>query len=268
MRLSVSNIAWDIADEPAAAELLAEAGIACVDVAPGKYFADPAAVSDADGERVRRWWADRGFAIVGMQGLLFGTTGLNLFSDDGTMLRRLADQCRIGRLLGATALVFGSPKQRDRTGLDDATATRLAVDFFRRLGDAAAGQGVTVCLEANPAMYGCNFMVRTDEAAAVVQAVDHPAIRLQLDVGTMATNGEDCQTIIEVYADFFAHAHASEPGLVPVGEGASAHDVAAVHLRRLRPDLTVAVEMATPPEGLPAVARAVAAATAAYGDPA
>lgn len=264
MRLSVSNIAWDIADEPAAADLMAAAGIACVDVAPGKYFDDPAAVSEADGERVRRWWADRGFTIVGMQGLLFGTTGLNLFTDDGTMLRRLADQCRVGRLLGAKALVFGSPKQRDRTGLDDAAATRIAVDFFRRLGDAAAGEGVVVCLEANPAMYGCNFMVRTDEAAAVVQAVDHPAIRLQLDVGTIATNNENPE-IISTYADLFGHAHASEPGLAPL-QASPAHDVAAVHVRRLRPDLTVAVEMVTPPEGLAAVERAIAVAKAAYGD--
>lgn len=266
MRLSVSNIAWDIADEPAAAELLAAAGIGCVDVAPGKYFADPAAVSEADGERVRRWWADRGFTIVGMQGLLFGTTGLNLFSDDGTMLQRLAQQCRIGRLLGARALVFGSPKQRDRGGLDDTAAKRVAVDFFRRLGDAAAEEGVVVCLEANPALYGCNFMVRTDEAAAVVRAVDHPAVRLQLDVGTMATNAEDPVATIEAYAPLFAHAHASERGLVAVGDGGAPHALAAEVLRRVRPDLTVAVEMVTPPEGLAAVERAIAAAKAAYGD--
>ncbi|WP_309093053.1 TIM barrel protein [Phenylobacterium sp.] len=268
MRLSVSNIAWDIADEPAAADLLTAAGIRCVDVAPGKYFADPAAVSDGEGERVRRWWADRGFEIVGMQGLLFGTAGLNLFSDDGTMLRRLAQQCRIGRLLGARALVFGSPKQRDRGDLDDATASRVAVDFFRRLGDAAAAEGVVVCLEANPAMYGCNFMVRTEEAAAVVQKVDHPAVRLQLDVGAMAANGEDYSAVIETYASLFAHAHASEPGLAPPGDGEVPHDVAAVAMRRLRPDLTVTVEMVASPEGLPAVQRAAAAVKAAYGDPA
>jgi sugar phosphate isomerase/epimerase len=267
MRLSVSNIAWDMADEAAAAEMLAEAGVASVDVAPGKYFADPAQVSDSDGERVRRWWSDRGFQVVGLQSLLFGTTGLNLFSDDGTMLQRLAHQCRIGRLLGAHALVFGSPKQRDRTGLDEATAQRLAVDFFRRLGDAAAAEGVTVCLEANPAMYGCNFMVRTEEAAAVVEAVDHPAIRLQLDVGTIISNGEDPAEVIDSYASLFAHAHASEPGLAPVGES-SAHEVAAGALHRLRPDLTVAIEMATPQDGLTAVKQAVAAARAAYGDPA
>jgi sugar phosphate isomerase/epimerase len=266
MRLSVSNIAWDIADEPAAADLLAAAGIACVDMAPGKYFADPAAATEDDIVAVRQWWADRGFEIVGMQGLLFGTTGLNLFSDDGTMLGRLAAQCRIGGLLGARALVFGSPKQRDRSGLDDSETQRIAVDFFRRLGDAAAGHGVVVCLEANPAMYGCNFMVRTDEAAAMVRAVDHPAVRLQLDVGTMGAEGEDAEATIAAHAPLFAHAHASEPSLVTVGEAGAPHGAAAAAIRRLRPDLTVAVEMATQPDGLAAVARAVAAAKAAYGD--
>lgn len=266
MRLSVSNIAWDIADEPAAAELLAAAGVACVDVAPGKYFADPAAASDAEVQAVRRWWADRGFQIVGLQGLLFGTTGLNLFSDDGTMLARLAAQCRVGQGLGARALVFGSPKQRDRGALADTEVRRTAVDFFRRLGDAAARHDVVVCVEANPAMYGCNFMVRTAEAAAMVRAVDHPAIRLQLDVGTMAAEDEDVEATVAAHAPLFAHAHASEPGLVTLGEGGAPHVRAAEVIRRLRPDLAVTVEMATQPDGLAAVARAVAAAQAAYGE--
>ena len=266
MRLSVSNIAWDQDDEPAAADLLAAAGVRCVDVAPGKYFADPAAVSAADGARVRRGWAGRGFEIGGMQGVLFGTTGLNLFTDNGTMLERLAQQCRIGRLLGARALVFGSPRQRDRGGLDEAAAQRVAVDFFRRLGDAAAGEGVSICIEANPAMYDCNFMVLTDEAAAVVRAVGHPSIRLQLDVGTMGANGEDAAAIIAAHAPLFGHAHASEPGLVTVGEAGAPHPAAGEAIRNLRPDLTVAVEMAAQPDGLAAVARAVAAAKAAYGD--
>lgn len=266
MRLSVSNIAWDIADEPAAADLLAEAGLAHVDVAPGKYFADPAAATEAEVQAVRQWWADRGFQVVGMQGLLFGTTGLNLFSDDGTMLDRLAAQCRIGGLLGARALVFGSPKQRDRSGLDDGAARRIAVDFFRRLGDAAQAHGVTVCLEANPAMYGGNFMLRTDEAADVVEAVAHPAVRLQLDVGTMAANDEDVDATIAAHAPLFGHAHASEPGLVTLGEAGALHGRAGEAMRRSRPELIVAVEMATQSAGLGAVAQALAVAKAAYGD--
>ncbi|MFN4177320.1 sugar phosphate isomerase/epimerase family protein [Phenylobacterium sp.] len=268
MRLSVSNIAWDVDEDGAVADLLAAAGVTQVDLAPGKYFADPAAVSEADAERVRRWWADRGFGVAGMQSLLFGTTGLNLFSDSGgAMLARLAGVCRTGRLLGARALTFGSPKNRDRSGLDDDTVRRVAVDFFRRLGDAAAGEGVVVCLEANPVRYGCNFMTGTDEAAEMVRAVDHPAIRLQLDVGAIAVNGEDPGATIAAHAGLIGHIHASEPGLVPLGDGGAPHAAAAAALRRTRPELTVTVEMLTPGDepALQAVGRAVAVARTAYG---
>ena len=175
MRLSVSNIAWSLPEEEAIAAVMAERGLDRVDVAPGKYFPDPEAATDTEIAMVRRVWADRGFRIEGMQALLFGTTGLNLFNDDeGTMLRRLAAVCRIGEGLGARALTFGSPRQRDRAGLSDAAAVEQAIRFFRRLGDFAVDTGVVVCLEPNPVIYDCNFMIHTVEAAQIVRAVDHP----------------------------------------------------------------------------------------------
>jgi sugar phosphate isomerase/epimerase len=267
MRISVSNIAWDIAEEQAIAALLAERGIDLVDIAPGKYLADPEAATDAEIESVRRLWADRGFAIHGMQGLLFGTTGLNLFDDpDGRMGRRLAAICRIGGLLGAKALTFGSPRQRDRGGLADRDAEAIAVAFFRQLGEAAREAGVLVCLEPNPAYYGCNFMVGTDEAAAIVAAVDHPAIRLQFDTGSVAMNGEAAADLIERHARAIGHVHASEPKLATLGDGGAPHAEAAAALRAHRPDLVVTVEMvaaAAPHAG--EVARAVDLALRHYG---
>ena len=68
-----------------------------------------------------------------MQSLLFGTSGLNLFGTSEVqqaMLRHLTAICRIGAGLGATRLVFGSPKNRDRTGLTDKAALEIAVPFF------------------------------------------------------------------------------------------------------------------------------------------
>ena len=269
MRLSFSNIAWAQDEEAETADLLAQAGVRLVDIAPGKYFADPAAATAADAQRVRLWWADRGFAIAGMQALLFGVSGLNLFTDDGAMLARLSRLCRLGADLGVGVLTFGSPKQRDRTGLDDVSTERIAVDFFRRLGDAAERAGVLLCLEPNPAMYGCNFMVRTDEAAAIVRAVDHPAIRLQLDIGAIAANGEDATRAIEDHCALIGHVHASEPGLIVLGDGGAPHVEAGTALRVLRPQSIVTVEMAaTPTEPHPrAVARALEVAKAAYGEP-
>ena len=267
MRLSFSNIAWELEEEDAIAGVLAARGLDRVDVAPGKYFSDPANATDADMRAVRKLWGDRGFEIEGMQALLFGTTGLNLFADgDGVMFDRLSAICRIGGGVGAKALTFGSPKQRDRSGLDDAQAIDIAADFFGRLGDVAAAHGVLFCLEPNPAIYQCNFMTTTDETAAMVARLDHPAIRLQLDVGAIALNGESAAEMIGRHATLIGHVHASEPQLVVLGDGGAPHAEAAAALRAARPDLTVTIEMA-PAAGEPhiqAVRRALDVAIGAY----
>ena len=83
MRMAISNIAWDVAEDEVIAQLLDRYGIDAVDVAPGKYFPDPANASDDDIKRVRDWWAERGIEITGMQALLFGTSGLNVFGSSG-----------------------------------------------------------------------------------------------------------------------------------------------------------------------------------------
>jgi sugar phosphate isomerase/epimerase len=249
MRVSVSNIAWERADDPAIADLLVHHGIYAIDVAPGKYFdvwTDP---ERASVEAVREAWRARGIEIVGLQALLFGTTGLNLFGPPEVqkrMLAHLGRVCRIGSWLGATRLTFGSPGNRDRTGMEDEEARRVAVDFFRRLGDVAADNGVTVCLEPNPPRYRCNFMTTTADAANVVREVDHPAIRLQLDTGAMTICDEVPLAVIQQCGTWIGHVHASEPDLLPLGLGGTDHPAVAAALLEHLPGMTVAVEMLRP----------------------
>ena len=269
MRLSASNIAWDAAEDAAIAALLGGFGIDQVDLAPSKYFAEPAAANAMQIAAVRTWWEDRGFTIAGMQSLLFGTQGLNLFDDTrAAMLDHLTEICRIGGGFGARALTFGSPRQRDRSGLSDQQTEAIAVDFFTKLGDRAADAGVIICLEPNPAFYNCNFMTTTDETAAVVATVDHPAIMLQLDVGAMALNREAVEATIGRHAALIGHVHASEPRLVTLGDAGSPHADAGAALRLHRPDLTVAIEMVASPNAshVTEMERAAALATRHYGD--
>lgn len=268
-RLSISNIAWDASEDEAVAALLRAARVDAIDVAPGKYFPDPVGARTSDIESVRQWWAVRGIEIIGMQALLFGTTGLNLFGTDASrqaMLDHLNAVCRIGAGLGATRLAFGSPRNRDRTGLDDAATAAIALPFFRRMGELAAAHGVMVCLEPNPPRYGANYMTTSHETAAVVRAVNHPAVRMQLDTGALAINGEDPAEVIGHHADLIAHVHASEPDLVPVGDAGAPHGAVAGLLRQHLPALAVTIEMvATKAEPhLDSIERALRAAHTAY----
>ncbi|HXA47707.1 MAG TPA: sugar phosphate isomerase/epimerase, partial [Burkholderiaceae bacterium] len=79
MRLAISNIAWDAVEDETIAASLRRVGVDAIDVAPSKYFTDFAKASDEEIAGVKKWWSERGIAITGMQSLLFGTTGLNVF---------------------------------------------------------------------------------------------------------------------------------------------------------------------------------------------
>lgn len=269
MRLAISNIAWDIAEDLAVAQLLGKFGVDAIDVAPGKYFPDPANAKDEGIANVKRWWADHGIEITGMQALLFGTTGLNVFGDNNSqqaMLDHLGAVCRIGAGLGATRLVFGSPKNRDRSGLSDAQTLEQAVNFFRRLGDAAQEHGVIVCLEPNPTRYGANFMTSSAETAHVVAAVGHGAIRMQFDTGALTSNGESPEAVLESSAGLIGHVHASEPDLVPLGDGGTDHHLMHKALQQHLPDHVVSIEMVATKEEphLHSIERALTCAVECY----
>jgi D-psicose/D-tagatose/L-ribulose 3-epimerase len=269
MKIAISNIAWDIAEDEEVAALMNKHGIEAIDVAPGKYFSDPKIASAAEISRVRDWWRQRGIMITGMQALLFGTTGLNLFGSNETqaaMLSHLCEMCRIGGVLGAKLLVFGSPQNRDRSALDDQRTRDLAISFFRRLGDIASQHGVVVCLEPNPPCYGANFMTNSAETASIVTAVAHPAIRMQLDTGAITINGEDAYQVTKLYAALIGHIHASEPGLVTLGDGETDHAAVVAALDAFLPEQVVCIEMlpAKNESNLVAVERALLVAIQHY----
>lgn len=269
MRLSISNIAWDREDDSALADLLIQQRIDAIDVAPAKYFANVAKATDEDIAAIRKWWGERGIEIVGMQALLFGTQGLNMFGSEQSRLEMLAHLdavCRVGSGLGARKLVFGSPKNRDRIGLSDDQTAELACSFFQKLGDIAKGWGVEICLEPNPTCYGANFMTTSDETADVVRRVAHGSIRMQLDTGALSINGEDVHAVLQQHMPLVGHVHASEPNLVPLGSADTDHVALGAALRERLPTQVVTIEMLTQagPGRLNAIAKSLEVAATCY----
>lgn len=246
MRLAISNIAWDPAEDLAVARLLEEFKVDAIDVAPGKYFPNPINVSNIEVANVKRWWLDHGIEIIGMQALLFGTVGLNVFGSTESrknLLNHLSAICRIGSNLGATRLVFGSPKNRDRSSMDDAQTLDLAISFFQDLGEIAHDNGVIVCLEPNPTRYGANFMTNSTETSEIVRAVSHCAIQMQFDTGAITLNKESPQVVLENNFRLIGHVHVSEPDLVPLGDGETDHRLMYQMMMKYIPEKIVTIEM-------------------------
>lgn len=269
MRLAISNIAWDVSEDEAIAQLLQRHAVDAIDIAPGKYFPEPGKATSSDIERVKDWWAERGITVTGMQALLFGTSGLNMFGPSEVqdlMLDHLTAVCRIGGGLGATRLVFGSPKNRNCSGLTKSQVLDMSTAFFRRLGDIAGSHGVVICLEPNPTRYGANFMTTSEATAEIVEQVAHPAIRMQLDTGAMTINGEDPTAVLRRAAPLIGHIHVSEPDLVPLGDGGTDHGKVCKALLTSLPNHIVSIEMvATKSEPhLASIERALGVAIRAY----
>ena len=216
MKFAVSNIAWPQEQDEAVAAVLDEHGVAGIEVAPTKLWPQPLQASDSDINTVRRFWSDRGIAIVAAQSLLFGKPELTIFDSEDTRAATLEYLVGIVRLcakLGAGALVFGSPKNRRVGSLPTDEAMRTAVEFFTRLGEAAASAGTCIVMEANPPVYGADFITRAADAIELVERVNHPGFRLHLDTGCMTLAGDPIADTFGRGSHLMKHFHVSEPNL-------------------------------------------------------
>ena len=87
-------------------------------------------------------------------------------------------------------------------------------------------------------------MTSSPEAAYIVREVGHPSIKMQLDIGSLAINNENIGSIVQEYSSIIGHVHASEPDLVPLGDGKSDHYEAASVMNRYLTKHLVSIEMA------------------------
>lgn len=110
-------------------------------------------------------------------------------------------------------------------------------------------------------------MTNTAETARIVNEIDHPAIRMQLDTGAMTINDENPIEVISQYAKLIGHVHASEPNLVPLGDGLANHRAVNLMLSKHLPDAIVSIEMlATTREShMASIERAIQVAIHNYG---
>lgn len=269
LRLSISNIAWDPDLDEDVAKLLSSFCIDAIDIAPSKYFPDLSNVESKKIARIKQWWLDKGVAIVGMQGLLFGMPEPTIFESDvatSKLLHRLSQVCRVGSELGATKLVFGSPKNRQYTHLTEDSATERAIRFFSQVSEIAGRAGVVICLEPIPTHFGCNFMNTVAQTAPIVRAVGSHSLRMQLDTGAIVSNHESIDDVLRCHGDLVGHIHISEPFLSPIGTREVDHRCFGAAIRQNLPSFPVTIEMLVPEKDnvLLAIRRAFVVADEAY----
>lgn len=219
IEIAISNIAWDPVLDDAVIELLQTVQINKIEIAPRASFDNIDEITTADIDKYHQKWTKNGIETIAMQALLFGTTGFNIFSEESVqsdMLSYLDKIATLAQNLGASRLVFGSPKNRLLNGLNTEEGKKLYTRFFNNLGDIGAQRNCIFCVEPNPIEYGADFMTDSKSTAKVVRDLNHPNIMMQFDTGAMIMNREDFQKTIDKNFSLYGHFHLSMPHLEPL----------------------------------------------------
>jgi sugar phosphate isomerase/epimerase len=204
-----------------------------------------------------------------MQAILFGKPELQIFASDPVRkdtLNHIGRVVELAAALGAQALVFGSPRNRDRGELSPDEAFASAIDFFREAGRICAAHDVWLCIEPLPEAYGSNFVMRWREAADLVLAVDVPGFGLHLDTGCIHMAGDDPAEAVLACAGMIRHFHVSEPHLVGLSRPVVDHHRIGEALHRAGYYGWISIEMRRADHPLECIGEAVRRVSLCYGD--
>lgn len=247
MNIAFSNIGWPKEMDKPISKLFKQANITRLEIAPTRSFIGVENITSEMLTAEQIFWKENDISIVAMQSLLFGKPELQLFGSKVSrtaLFEHLVKLYKVASILGATKLVFGSPKNRFvPEDLGQNKAWDLAVEFFNKAGEAANDFGVELCLEPNPTLYGCNFITNAADGLRLVRDVNSNGFKLHLDTACMTLSGDNVENSICDAGELLAHFHVSAPGLGPLEEYFVDHRASMAALQKINYNGSVSVEM-------------------------
>lgn len=224
MKLSISNIGWSKENDYNIYDLMGKYGFCGVEIAPTRIFSErPYDRLEEASEWAQNIRNDRGLRVSSMQSIWYGRKE-KLFGTDkerASLLEYTKQAIEFAKAIDCGNLVFGCPKNRNMPeGVDE----DIALEFFKEIGDYAYFHGTVIGIEANPPIYGTNYINDTKSALELIKKVGSKGIKLNLDLGAMIENHENVSTL-SGYEGAINHFHISEPGLRPIEHRSLHNDI-------------------------------------------
>jgi sugar phosphate isomerase/epimerase len=212
---------WPMAEVCSTAKRLGYDGI---EIAPFTLAASADQVSAEQRKEVRQAIADNGLETVGLHWLFAGPAGLHMTTNDDKTWGRTRDylSCLLDLCsdLGGEVLVLGSPKQRSLVdGQTMEGAWKRAVELLGSVLDKAGKLDLNICLEPLSTKE-TDFINTVAEGMRMVRQINHPNLKIHLDVKAMCSEGTPVTDIIRsVKAEDIGHFHVNDSNLYGPGMG-------------------------------------------------
>ena len=220
MKFCICNIAWDKAEDEQMYRICSEMEYDGIEIAPTRIFPEnPYEHLDDAGCWARNLADKYGLKVYSCQSIWYGRKE-NIFGNEKErkcLLEHSKRAFSFAEVIGAENVVFGCPKNRNGYGKKREENSWIAMDFFRKMAEIAREHGIVLSIEANPSIYGTDFLNNTQEALTFVNCLSVDSIKLNLDTGTMLCNAEKLK-IVKGYEHMIGHVHISEPHLTMIKE--------------------------------------------------
>lgn len=216
MKLAISNIAWSKEQDQEMYKFLLNNAIENLEIAPTRIIEEnpydnlPGAI-----KITAKLNSKYGLKICSMQSIMYGRQEKIFGSIDEkqSITNYIKKAITFAQKINCGNLVFGSPKNRCT---DENFDEQQAINFFKEIGDYAYNHNCVIAMEANPKIYGTNFINTTEEAISLIKKVDSKGFLLNLDIGTVIENNENTKFINDDNVKFINHVHISMPYLVNI----------------------------------------------------
>lgn len=214
-KLAASNIAWGPESQDRVLSRMSELGFEGIEIAPTKIVPNHPYVHITEAQdALDRIHDEHGLSICSMQSIWYGRDeSLFQAAERERLLEYTEKAMEYAHAIGCVNLVFGCPRNRN---VPDGKQEADADGFFEACSAMAEKNGVIFALEANPRIYGTNFLNSTADVDAYLNRLAYPVgLGINLDLGAIIENGEGVE-VIEQCLSHVSHIHISEPGLKPV----------------------------------------------------
>lgn len=246
MRFAICNELFENWPWEKVCEFASGLGYEGLEVSPFTLADSAEHVTAARRVELRRSAEARAIEILGLHWLLVKPPGLYITHPDPVVRRRTADYFRqlvdLCADLGGKVMVIGSPKQRSLLpGVTLEQAAEFAKEVFRPSLDPAARRGVTLAFEPlGPAE--TDFMNTVDQSIDLVNQINHPNFRLNIDVKAMSSEAVPIPDVIRAAKGYVAHVQVNDANLLGPGMGEVAYEPIIAALREIGYDGWLSVE--------------------------
>lgn len=193
-KLCVSNICINRTTQQQFSNILKLNGISNVQIAPSKICVDPwNKLSNVD----LSCFTNNGIKIYSLQSISYGLSDLNIFDTSQTLFyNHIIKIIDFAHEHNVKIIVFGCPKNR-HVIVPNVSNDEIFVDFFRKVGDHCANKSIVICIENNSKKYGCNYINTIGECASIVKKINHPNIRMMVDLGNVMMEHDNIMDVVK-----------------------------------------------------------------------